>query len=110
MFATPCYAMAVNMSEVTSLFRVTFEATHLQMPVALEMLSHSLMTRVRNLLVLKLLVDESRINLFWIVSHIEFQATSVFRLLCADRDVAAGVCPLEDSDRPWRRTHRPLWG
>jgi hypothetical protein len=87
--------MAVQMNCVTSLFRVTFEATHLQMPFALEMLCESLITGVRNLLVLKFLADESDVDLYWIDSDIEFRAASVFRLLCADRDVAAGVYPLK---------------
>lgn len=72
-----------------------FEATHLQVSVALEMLSESLIARGRNLLVLRFLADESYIHLFWIGSDIELQAAWVFCLLCAERDVAAGVDPLK---------------
>ena len=53
--------------------------------------SESLITRCRNMIVLKFLSEESFTHLFWIDSDIAFQSEAVFRLLQADRDVVAGV-------------------
>jgi hypothetical protein len=57
--------------------------------------SESLITRCRNMIVLKFLSEESFTHLFWIDSDIAFQSEAVFRLLQADRDVVAGVYPNE---------------
>jgi len=59
-----------------------------------------LITRGRNNIVRKFLSEEKFTHLFWIDSDIAFSADSVFRLLRADRDVAAGVYPMKSNRWP----------
>jgi hypothetical protein len=100
MFATPCYISAVTMNYVTSIFSLTCDAMHLGLDCILHMHSESLITRARNNIVRKFLAEESFTHLFWIDSDIAFSADSVFRLLRADRDVAAGVYPMKTMNWP----------
>ncbi len=100
MFATPCYISAVSMNYVTSIFGMTLDAGHLGLPCILHMHSESLITRGRNNMVRKFLAEEQFTHLFWIDSDIVFNSESVFRLLLADRDVAAGVYPMKDFKWP----------
>jgi hypothetical protein len=100
MFATPCYISGVSMNYVASIFSLTLDSAHLGLNCILHLHSESLITRGRNMIVLKFLSDESFTHLFWIDSDIVFQSESVFRLLCADRDVAAGVYPMKRLNWP----------
>ena len=83
MFATPCYISAVTMNYVASIFS----------------LRESLIPRGRNKMVMKFLSEEFT-HLFWIDSDIAFNPQSVFRLLLADRDIAAGVYPMKNFKWP----------
>ena len=89
MFATPCYISAVSMNYVASIFSLTCDAMHVGLDCILHLHSESLITRGRNNIVRKFLSEESFTHLFWIDSNIAFSADAVFRLLRADRDVAA---------------------
>lgn len=100
MFATPCYISAVSMHYVTSMFNLTKHAARFGLDSILHMHAESLITRGRNMMVLKFLEDESLTHLFWIDSDIEFTPQSVCRLLLADRDVAAGIYPLKRMNWP----------
>src|SRR6516165_7837340 len=100
LFATPCYISAVSMNYVVSLFSMTLDAGQLGLPCTLHMHSESLITRGRNNIVRKFLAEEKFTHLFWIDSDIAFSAASVFRLLRADRDVAAGVYPMKSNRWP----------
>src|SRR5271169_4548005 len=93
LFATPCYISAVTMNYVTSIFSMTLDAGRYGLPCTLHMHSESLITRGRNNIARKFLAEQQFTHLFWIDSDIVFSADSVFRLLLADRDVAAGVYP-----------------
>ena len=95
MIATPCYISAVSMHYVTSMYGLATDLSHLGITSSLEMHSESLITRGRNKMVLKFLLDPSLTHLFWIDSDISFSLQSFIRLLCADRDVVAGVYPLK---------------
>jgi hypothetical protein len=88
MFATPCYISAVTLNYVASIFSLTLDSAHLGLPCILHLHSESLITRARNKMVIKFL-SEDFTHLFWIDSDIAFSSQSVFRLLLADRDVAA---------------------
>jgi hypothetical protein len=94
MFATPCYISAVSMNYVASMFSLALDSSHFGLPCILHMHSESLITRGRNKMVIKFL-SEDFTHLFWIDSDIAFTPQSVFRLLLADRDVAAGVYPMK---------------
>jgi hypothetical protein len=100
LFATPCYISAVSMNYVVSLFGMTLDAGQLGLPCTLHMHSESLITRGRNNIVRKFLAEEKFTHLFWIDSDIAFNAASVFRLLLADRDVAAGAYPMKSFKWP----------
>ncbi|BAO92228.1 hypothetical protein [Caballeronia cordobensis] len=60
----------------------------------------SLITRARNVMVANFLADARFTHLMWIDSDIGFTAADVFRLLHADRPVAAGVYPLKADGWP----------
>ena len=100
MFATPCYISGVTMNYVASIFSLALDSAHVGLPCILHMHSESLITRGRNKIVLKFLSEELFTHLFWIDSDIAFNPQSVFRLLLADRDVAAGVYPMKSFNWP----------
>jgi len=100
MFATPCYISGVSMNYVASIFSLALDSAHVGLPCILHMHSESLITRGRNKIVLKFLSEESFTHLFWIDSDIAFNPQSAFRLLLADRDVAAGVYPMKSFNWP----------
>jgi hypothetical protein len=100
LFATPCYISGVSMNYVASMFSLALDSKHVGLPCTLHLHSESLITRGRNVIVLKFLAEEQYTHLFWIDSDIAFQPESVFRLLQADRDVAAGVYPIKRFNWP----------
>ena len=100
MFATPCYISGVTMNYVASIFSFTCDAMHLGLKCILHLHSESLIPRGRNKMVLKFLAEEQFTHLFWIDSDIAFDPRAVFRLLLADRDVAAGVYPMKSFHWP----------
>ena len=100
MFATPCYISAVTMNYVASIFSLTCDSMHLGLRCVLHLHSESLITRGRNKMVMKFLAEEQFTHLFWIDSDIAFEPRSVFRLLLADRDVAAAVYPMKSFHWP----------
>jgi hypothetical protein len=99
MFATPCYISAVTMNYVASIFSMALDSAHLGLPCVLHLHSESLIPRGRNKMVIKFLSEEFT-HLFWIDSDIAFNPQSVFRLLLADRDIAAGVYPMKTFNWP----------
>jgi hypothetical protein len=100
MFATPCYISAVSMYYVTSIFNLAMAAKHFGLDCILHLHSESLITRGRNKIVLKFLEEQEFTHLFWIDSDIGFTPQSVFRLLLADRDVAASIYPMKTVNWP----------
>lgn len=100
LFATPCYISAVAMNYVTSLFGLAHECARLGIDCSLSMHSESLITRSRNKMLIRFLEDESFTHLFWIDSDITFTPQAAFRLLQADRDVAAGIYPMKSEHWP----------
>ncbi|MDQ0395837.1 hypothetical protein [Labrys monachus] len=100
MFATPCYISAVSMNYVVSTFSLALDSRHVGLDCVLHMHSESLITRGRNKIVMKFLEDPSFTHLFWIDSDIAFDTAAAFRLLLADRDVAAGIYPIKSLNWP----------
>src|SRR5262245_61200197 len=100
MFATPCYISAVTMNYVASIFDLTCNAMRFGLKCILHLHSESLITRGRNMIVLKFLAEEEFTHLFWIDSDIAFSPQAVIRLLLADRDVVAGVYPMKSFKWP----------
>lgn len=100
LFATPCYISAVSMNYVTSIFDLANHSRNFGLDCALHMHSESLITRGRNMIVMKFLADESYTHLFFIDSDIVFTPQSICRILLADRDVAAAVYPIKRLNWP----------
>ena len=100
MFATPCYISAVSMNYVTSLYDMALHNARFGLEGVLHMHSESLITRARNVMLIRFLKDESLTHLFWIDSDIAFTPQAVCRLLLADRDVVAGVYPIKAFNWP----------
>jgi hypothetical protein len=95
MFATPCYISAVCMNYTTSMFSLAASCNRVGLKSSLFMRSESLITRGRNKIVRDFIADESYTHLFFIDSDIEFTPEAVFRILLADRDIAAGIYPMK---------------
>jgi hypothetical protein len=100
MFATPCYISGVSMNYVASVFSLALDARYFGLDCTLHLHSESLITRGRNMVVLKFLSDESLTHLFWIDSDITFETESAFRLLRANRDIVAGAYPIKRFNWP----------
>ena len=100
MFATPCYISAVMMNYTTSIFSLSARSAQLGLSCSLHMRSESLITRARNKIVRNFLANESFTHLFFIDSDIEFTPEAAYRLLLADRDVAAGIYPMKAVNWP----------
>lgn len=99
--ATPCYggALCINYAEsVLSLQAICAERGY---PIAFHLRrGDSLITRCRNDCVAFFLANPQYTHLFFIDADIGFSPEAAFRLLLADRDVAAGVYPLKREDWP----------
>ena len=65
----------------------------------------SLITRARNNCVAAFLENPDWTHLFWIDSDIGFSPDAFYRLLLADRDVAAGIYPLKRENWPSEGLH-----
>jgi len=100
MFATPCNLAVVNMYCVKSLFNLAASNVSMGMSCCLHLQSDSLITRSRNRVVATFLSDNSLTHLFWVDSDIGFAPEAAYRLLLADRDVAAGVYPIKQLNWP----------
>ncbi len=88
------------MNYVASVFSLALDSKHVGLPCILHLHSESLITRGRNVILIKFLSEESFTHLFWIDSDIAFKSEDVFRLLLADRDIAAGVYPMKRFNWP----------
>ena len=73
MFATPCYISGVSMNYVASVFSLALDSKHVGLPCILHLHSESLITRGRNVILIKFLSEESFTHLFWIDSDIAFR-------------------------------------
>jgi hypothetical protein len=100
MIATPCYASGAMSNYVVSMVSLAAECVKAGLPIRFEMHAESLITRGRNRLVSIFLSDKSLTHLFFIDADIGFVPASFFRILLADRDVAAGVYPLKRYEWP----------
>jgi len=101
LIATPCFGEKLCLNYVLSLVNFQRECIAAQMPFDVHFRpGDSLVTRVRNDCVAVFLADGTYTHLFWVDADIGFSPEAAFRLLLADRDVAAGVYPLKREDWP----------
>ncbi len=96
LFLTPCYGANVTTTYANSLLALNNALWGVGMSANIRMRAgESLVTRARNEAVAEFLADRSYTHLFWIDADIGFTPEAAFRLLRADRDVAAGAYPLK---------------
>ncbi|RYE96385.1 MAG: hypothetical protein EOO77_41060, partial [Oxalobacteraceae bacterium] len=101
--ATPCYGGQVFQNYFMSILKLVFNAANNN--VALSFIirgGDSLIPRTRNSIVAEFLATEQYTHLLWIDADIGFEPEAVFRLVKADRDVAAGVYPMKTQGWPER--------
>ena len=95
LFTTPCYVSNVTMNYVSSCFDLIRESTRLGLNFNTHLHSENLVTRARNEIVKFFLANEQFTHLFFIDSDVSFRPEAAFRLLLANRDVAAGIYPIK---------------
>lgn len=99
--ATPCYGGQVFQNYFMSTLKLIYAAA--RHGVSLSFIirgGDSLIPRTRNSIVAEFLATEQYTHLLWIDADIGFEPDAVFRLLRADRDVAAGVYPMKSINWP----------
>ncbi|STZ75499.1 hypothetical protein [Bergeriella denitrificans] len=96
MIATPSHDGKYFHNYTLSLLNLVAQSTKLgmEMQVFLQR-GESLITRARNNAVSDFLKNPDYTHLVWIDSDIGFSAEAFYRLLLADRDIAAGIYPLK---------------
>ncbi len=100
-FATPCLGGQTTSVHSASVFALGGDCIKVGMESRLEFHSESLITRSRNLLMVKGLAHlENYTHIVFIDADVLFQSTAVFRLLLADKDVTAGIYPLKKHNWP----------
>jgi hypothetical protein len=101
LIATPCYGGMLCLNYGLSLLQLQRSALEAGMQLDFHLRrGDSLITRARNDCVAFFLASPQFTHLFFIDSDIGFAPEAAFRLLLADRDVAAGVYPLKREDWP----------
>lgn len=106
--ATPCYGGQVFQNYFMSILKLVYAAP--KHGISLSFIirgGDSLIPRTRNSIVAEFLATDAYTHLLWIDADIGFEPEAVFRLLRADRDVAAGVYPMKTLGWP-ERTEGPL--
>jgi hypothetical protein len=99
--ATPCYGGALCINYAQSVIQLQAVCAAEGYPIAFHLrCGDSRITRCRNDCVAFFLSNPEYTHLFFIDADIGFTPESAFRLLRADRDVAAGVYPLEREGWP----------
>jgi hypothetical protein len=100
LFTTPCYVSNVTMNYVVSCFDLIRESMRRGLNFNTHLHSESLITRARNEIVKFFLAHEEYTHLFFIDSDVAFRPEDAFRLLLANRDVAAAIYPIKRFNWP----------
>jgi hypothetical protein len=99
--ATPCYGGMLCLNYALGVLQLQRASVEIGLPIDFHLRrGDSLVTRCRNDCVAFFLANPHFTHLFFIDSDIGFAPEAAFRLLLADRDVAAGVYPLKRDDWP----------
>jgi hypothetical protein len=97
--AVPCYGGQLNLYFVSSLLRLQDACREAGIGLHVEMMGgEALITRGRSRLAAQFLAHPQATHLLFIDADIGFGPDTVFRLLGADKDVIAAVCPLKSID------------
>lgn len=107
--ATPSYGGTMTSLYVRSLLGLVNLAWEHRFPMQTRFLDgDSLITRARNRLVAEFMADTRWTHLFWIDADIGFEPEAALRLLCAGRDVVAGIYPHKTDGWPAGGLREPL--
>lgn len=107
--ATPCYGGSLNVLFAQSLLAFQMACRDAGIGLHIDLMGgDALITRARSRLAAQFLAHPEATHLFFVDADIGFAADNVFRLLKADKDVAAGVYPLKSID--WTKARSAALG
>jgi hypothetical protein len=93
---TPCYGGLVTTDYMTSIIKLMEYSASAGFRVHVDLLGgDSLITRSRNTLISRFLVDSDATHFMFIDADIGFTAEQVHRMLTFDKDIVAGMYPLK---------------
>lgn len=99
--ATPCYGGQVFQNYLLSIIKLIYACERYGVTLSFIIRGgDSLIPRTRNSIVAEFMATDVYTHLLWVDADIGFEPEAVFRLLRADRDVAAGVYPLKRLNFP----------
>ncbi len=101
--AAPCYGGQMHIIFANSVMRLKDACRERGVGLTVDFMGgEALITRARSRLAAQFLAHAEATHLLFIDSDIGFAPDDVFRLLAADREVVAAVCPLKKID--WEKT------
>ncbi len=91
---TPCYGGQVTEKHYVSMISYTIACMKNNMKFSIEtMANESLVTRARNNLVAKMMVNPKTTHLMFVDADVGFDAESIYKLIAHDKDVVGGIYP-----------------
>jgi hypothetical protein len=95
--ATPCYGSQVFQNYFLSVISLIMTVTH-RRDIDISFIvrgGDSLITRSRNSITAEFLASPQYTHLLWIDADIGFRPEAIYRLIAANKDIAAGIYPLK---------------
>lgn len=97
--STPCYACKMRKEFANSILQLQVEAIKQGINVSIDLLGNeSLIPRARNVLTQRFLNCKDATHLLFIDADIAFDASTVFKLLRADKDIITAIYPKKHID------------